>query len=295
VSAVHHLVHRGHLLEVTLTRKGALATAELRVDGTAVSTRSAELSSIAFEVATLDSTPAALAGLTVRAAAYPVVGGPGRVQLVLPGALTPTFPAGLRRHRRRTIPFEPPEGTRAHRSHQWQRRHPWLAASRHVVIAVAQVAVALLTLRLALSLDLWGWLPQLRPPRIDLPTVRLPDLPRIPFPDLPEVPRPHPPAWLLAVLQSRTYWAPVLLAIVVAVAEVRRRRRHEQEREEVAHAWREPSTQNATGSGASPSSTRPSPASPGRDSSGPPLPPSAGPPASGQAPSSTTSPPSSTS
>ena len=55
-----------------------------------------------------------------------------------------------------------------------------------------------------------------------------PDLPDIPWPDL-DLPDWSLPGWLAAVLASKKYWFPILVAIGVAVAEVRRRRRRDAE------------------------------------------------------------------
>ncbi|WP_432522738.1 hypothetical protein [Kineococcus sp. SYSU DK006] len=153
-------------------------------------------------------------------------GDPLEVVLVEPGPLRPV-----------RTPFEPPPGTTAARWHAWQRRHPALWASRHVVLAVGEVALVLLGAAAFVQLVLRrasAWLRE-QLPHLDLPGIPWPDwdLPGIPWPDwdLPGIPWPdwdlpdlHAPAWLLAVLATAKAWVPVLIALAVAVREVRRRR-----------------------------------------------------------------------
>jgi hypothetical protein len=124
-------------------------------------------------------------------------------------------------------PFAPPPGSLAARLQAFERDHPRLWASRHVVLAVLKVLVALLGfaafIRLLIA-PVLSWLRGLLP-AIDLPEIPWPDidLPDIPWPDidLPELVLPH---WLRVVLGTAKFWVPVLVAIAVAVAEVRRRR-----------------------------------------------------------------------
>lgn len=116
--------------------------------------------------------------------------------------------------------FEPPPDSRAHRLSELQQ--PGLYASRHVVIAVAQVLAALLP-----HVDLSGipvpdlhigkpsWWPEFSP------WGRLPDL----LPDL-EV-----PDWVRRVLQSAKFWLPALIAVGVAGQEYERRRKSSNEKE----------------------------------------------------------------
>lgn len=135
---------------------------------------------------------------------------------------TPAVRDGEHRRRASSLPFEPPEDSRLHRAWRFQRDHPVLLASRHVVVAAVQVIVALLGLRLVLNL-------------VDLPDLDLPDLPDLDLPDLPDLPWPDwslpdllpdwtLPGWLAAVLESRHYWLPLLVALAVTSGEVRRRR-----------------------------------------------------------------------
>jgi hypothetical protein len=137
--------------------------------------------------------------------------------------------------RRRSVPFAPPSGTRAARVHAWGEAHPNLYAARHVVINVGGTILAILGVS-ALFKALFGWLL----PAIDL---GLPDL--------------HPPEWLKYLDPTRYLaplfqWVPPLLdkllgwvpdvelgwakyvigfvvAVSIAVREVRRRKRVAQE------------------------------------------------------------------
>ncbi|GAA4871493.1 hypothetical protein [Saccharopolyspora cebuensis] len=128
------------------------------------------------------------------------------------------------------VPFEPPAGTPAARLLAFQRAHPALYASRHVVGAVAKVLLGVLGVAVLVQLVLRRvveWVLDRLPP-IELPRIPWPDidLPSIPWPDIPwpEIEF-HPPGWLLAVLGTAKYWGPVLLAAAVAVREFRRRNR----------------------------------------------------------------------
>lgn len=91
-----------------------------------------------------------------------------------------------------------------------------------VAAVVVPLAVAALLARLAFSID---W------PSIPFPD--LPDLPDVPWPqiDLPDLPLPDwsLPGWIEQVLGYAKYVWPVVLAFVVARAEVRRRRRQHEE------------------------------------------------------------------
>ena len=82
--------------------------------------------------------------------------------------------------------LEPEPGTRAARRAKFEREHPHLYASRHVVKGAAQVALAIIGLTFLLR-----FLPAIPWPDIDLPSIPLPhiDLPDIPWPsiDLPDI------------------------------------------------------------------------------------------------------------
>lgn len=133
--------------------------------------------------------------------------------------------------RRRSVPYAPPAGTRQARLHAWGEAHPNLYAARHVVINVVGTVLAILGVSALLKALFSGLLPAL--------DVDLPDL--------------HPPEWVKYLDPSR-YLAPLfqwveplvdrllgwlpevelgwmkyvvgfLVAVSIAVREVRRRKR----------------------------------------------------------------------
>lgn len=123
------------------------------------------------------------------------------------------------------VDFDPEPGSAAAEREAWIRAHPHRYAARRVAAAVAGVAVPLLLLwllaRFALPAVPWpDWdLP-------DLPFPDLPSLPQIPWPDIPwpDLPNWSLPGWVQAVLDVLRYLWPVLLAAVIAYAELKRRR-----------------------------------------------------------------------
>jgi hypothetical protein len=124
-------------------------------------------------------------------------------------------------------PSEPPQGSFAARLLAWQRKHPRVYASRHVVLAVGNVAAVLLGLGLLVRLllqPLLDWITA-RLPDINLPSIPWPSIPwpDIPFPDI-DLPDLALPTWMRVIIGTAKFWLPVLIAIGVAVAEVRRRR-----------------------------------------------------------------------
>jgi hypothetical protein len=250
MATVHRLRRRGHVLEVNL-EDGADAThAALRLDGVVVASREMCWGRCTFDLRDLEPVRVALgsdgAGARVQASTGWVGRGPSAATLLLPSL------GG----RHTAVPFEPPQGTRAHRRWAWQRRHPRLHAARHVAVATAQMLAGVVGLGILLSL-----LPRIPWPDLNLPRIPWPglDLPRIPWPELPDVAL---PGWLLAVLESRKYWWPVAVALAVAVLEVRRRQRHRAledaaNEEEGEAGWPAPSTPSGTSSADSSSSTPP--------------------------------------
>ena len=123
--------------------------------------------------------------------------------------------------------FSPPPGSFAARLLIFQRNHPRLYASRHVMLAVGKVAAALLGLGLLVRLLLQpvlDWIKD-RLPEIDLPSIPWPDIPwpDIPLPDI-DLPDLGMPSWLRVIIGTAKFWLPVLIAIGMAVAETRRRR-----------------------------------------------------------------------
>ncbi|WP_207934835.1 hypothetical protein, partial [Actinomadura sp. KC06] len=127
------------------------------------------------------------------------------------------------------IAFGPAEGTRAARREALARAHPVLYASRHVVAAAGRVVFPLLGLGVLVRV-LLGWIP--RPdvpfPDVDAPSIPWPD---VPWPDLPDLPDVSAPPWLAVILASAKFWAPILIAVVVAAREARRRKRASAARE----------------------------------------------------------------
>jgi hypothetical protein len=124
-------------------------------------------------------------------------------------------------------PFDPPPRSFAARLLIFQRNHPRLYASRHVVLAIGKVAAALLGLGLLVRLLLQPVLDWIRDrlPEIDLPSIPWPDIPwpDIPWPDI-DLPDLAMPSWLRVIIGTAKFWLPVLIAIGVAVVETRRRR-----------------------------------------------------------------------
>ena len=235
-SETHTLDLGRHRLSARLTRAGASTAVALSVDGVEVG-ESAGWPVVRIPVTGIDEENASVVVLAPRP-------GHGTVRLVVPPA------GGVPGGRPERIDFEPPAGTHAHRRFLWARRHPRLHAARHVAKAAVEIAAGLLAARIALGLVLdlnWGWLPDWRLPRLPRP-----DLPDIPWPDI-DLPDLSLPGWLAAMLATKRYWFPILVAIVVAVAEVRRRRRRETEKENAA--WPEPSTPSDTQRDGSSSST----------------------------------------
>ncbi|WP_028643921.1 hypothetical protein [Nocardioides sp. URHA0020] len=97
------------------------------------------------------------------------------------------------------------------------RAHPERYSAIQTLAGAARVVIPIvltsLLARFALSLD--------------LPALPLPDLPSLPRPDLPSW---SPPGWVQRALEIAHYVWTVVLAFVIARAEVRRRRRQDQTR-----------------------------------------------------------------
>lgn len=120
------------------------------------------------------------------------------------------------------LDFEPEPGSSAAARESWNRAHPRLFTVRQTLVAVATVVVplvlALLAARFAFSLPSPDW---------ELPRIPWPGLPAIPWPD---VDLPAVPGWVREVLSKVKYVGPVVLAFVVARAEIRRRRQQDERR-----------------------------------------------------------------
>jgi hypothetical protein len=118
------------------------------------------------------------------------------------------------------VALEPEPGTRAARRAKFEREHPRLHASRHVLKGAGQAALAIIGLTFLMRL-----LPAIPWPDVDLPSIPLPDLPDIPWPaiDLPDVSLPQ---WIKDIAKTKQYWLPILIGIALANAELKRRRRN---------------------------------------------------------------------
>ncbi|NPC97086.1 hypothetical protein [Nocardioides sp. zg-DK7169] len=127
------------------------------------------------------------------------------------------------------IDLDPEPGSRAAAYEDKVLAHPRRYAAIQTATGVATVLVpilvAALLARLALSVSWPDWdLPSIPWPNWSLPTIPWPDLPSIPWPDW------SMPAWLSWVLDNASYVWPVVLAYVLARAEVRRRRQQAERR-----------------------------------------------------------------
>lgn len=111
-------------------------------------------------------------------------------------------------------------------------RYAALATAGGVAKVVVPLVLGLLAVRFAVSI-----------PWPDLPLPDLPDLPRIPWPDLPGVPWPdlpdlRLPGWVRWLLDKAKYVWPVVIAYVLARAEVNRRRKQDELRRAQAEEQR---------------------------------------------------------
>lgn len=127
------------------------------------------------------------------------------------------------------VDLVPEPGSKAARHEDTVRAHPeryaLLQATGGVVKVVAPIVLTLLLARLAFTLPL----PSI--PLPDLPSLPRPDLPSLPLPDLPDLPDWSMPGWVERALDVAQYVWPVVLAYVLARAEIRRRRRQDERRD----------------------------------------------------------------
>lgn len=132
------------------------------------------------------------------------------------------------------VDLVPEPGSRAAAHEERVLAHPTRFAVVATLGGVAKVVVpivlSLLVVRFAVSLP-WPSVPW---PSIDLPSIPWPDLPSVPWPDLPDVPVPDVsvPGWVEWALEHVKYVWPVVLAFVLARAEVKRRRQQAERRRE---------------------------------------------------------------
>ena len=126
--------------------------------------------------------------------------------------------------------LEPEPGTRAARRAKFEREHPRLYASRHVVKGAAQVAIAIIGLTFLLrflpAIPLAG-----HRPAVDPAAEHRPAGPPVPNIDLPTS---RSPAGSRRSLQTKQYWLPILIGIFLANAELQRRKRRNVERDDRA-------------------------------------------------------------
>lgn len=141
--------------------------------------------------------------------------------------------SALGRPRRATLnddlDLEPEPGSQAAAYEEKVRSHPGRYAAIETAVGVARVVVPLVATLLLARLTLPHLSLGLDLPSPDLPS---PDLPSLPTPDLPSVPLPgvslpEPVRW---VLENSKYVWPIVLAFVLARAEITRRRRQDEKR-----------------------------------------------------------------
>lgn len=133
------------------------------------------------------------------------------------------------------VDLVPADGSPAAAYEERLRLHPGryaaLATAGGVAKVVVPLVLGLLAIRFAVSI-----------PWPDLPFPDLPDLPRIPWPDLPSVPWPdlRLPDWVRWLLDKAKYVWPVVIAYLLARAEINRRRRQDELRRARAEEQRHP-------------------------------------------------------
>ena len=148
---------------------------------------------------------------------HTTLGTPRRATVHPPGADAASV-AGIGGH-----DLTPEPGSRAADHEESVLRHPGRYTAIQTMAGLAKVVVpivvAALLARVAFSVPL---------PDIDLPRLPLPSLP-LPDVDIPEI---DPPDWLGWILDRVRYVWPIVLAFLLARAEVRRRRKHAEERDQ---------------------------------------------------------------
>jgi hypothetical protein len=138
------------------------------------------------------------------------------------------------------LAFAPPPGSRAAKLEELRRTHPELYAARHILGAIAQVAIGVLGIGALLWAIFGALLPRISIPLPPLPAIPWPvididiDLPNIPWPDipLPVIVVPEPILTFLRSLGplfSMLDWIiPIVIATFVAINEVRKRRKRDE-------------------------------------------------------------------
>ena len=124
------------------------------------------------------------------------------------------------------VDLVPEPGSKAAAYEDRVREHPNRYAAQATVGGVARVVVPILiglvVVRFAMSL-----------PFPDLPSPDLPELPSVPWPSIPwpDLPDVSVPGWLRWLLDKAKYVWPIVLAYVLARAEIKRRRQQDERRE----------------------------------------------------------------
>lgn len=139
------------------------------------------------------------------------------------------------------VDLEPATGSPAARYEERVREHPRRYAAIAAAGAVAKVLGGLLVVWLLAQVVVRVPWPDWNLPSIpwpDLPSIPWPELPSIPWPDV-ELPNFSTPDWL-------QYVAPVLIAVAVALYEVRRRRQQDERRREAREQRSETDGDNMT-------------------------------------------------
>ena len=164
-------------------------------------------------------TPDERSELGTLALRFSGLGKPRRATVVRPGELM-------------GVDLDPEPGSPAAAYEEHVRAHPRryevLQTAGSVAAVVVPILVTLLLARLAFSIN-WPW------PDWDLPRLPLPDLPEIPWPSIPwpDLPGVSLPGWVREVLDKAKYVWPVVLAYVLAKAEINRRRKQDALRAEL--------------------------------------------------------------
>jgi hypothetical protein len=99
-----------------------------------------------------------------------------------------------------------------------RRERPGLYASRHVAAGVVQVLLVIVGISLAIRFIPW--------PDIDINPPDAPDLPDLP---LPSISLPDAPGWVKAILESKKYWWPIVIGLLIALGEMERQKRKKKE------------------------------------------------------------------